>query len=110
MPEVLQLLSPPQGGNGSFSLMATTSVRSLQGEDMLASYEADVSQENIDTTEVKGPDIPLMPLVLRIHFVSSSSGEGIPNIRKNLYRVCSNRSVCILLSPCDVCSLPVAPL
>ena len=77
-----------QGGNGSFSLMATTSVRSLQGEDMMASYEADVPPEAVEMQEVKGPDIPLMPLVLRIHFISCSTGEGIPNIKKTLYKVC----------------------
>lgn len=68
--------------------MATTSVRSLQGEEMLASYEAETSQECVDTPpEVRGPDIPLMPLVLRIHYINSVTGEGIPNLKKSLYRV-----------------------
>lgn len=76
-----------QGGNGSFSLMATASVRSLQGEEMLTSYEADSALDSVDSGEVKGPDIPLMPQVLRIHFVSCTTGEGIPNLRKVLYKV-----------------------
>ena len=67
--------------------MATTSVRSLHGEEMLASYEADAFQVSGEVMEVKGPDIPLMPLVLRIHFVSSATGEGIPNLKKTLYKV-----------------------
>lgn len=67
--------------------MATTSVRSLHGEEMLASYELDTFQGSGEVVEVKGPDIPLMPLVLRIHFVSCASGEGIPNLRKTLYKV-----------------------
>lgn len=54
---------------------------------MLSSYEADSSQDSIDPGEVKGPDIPLMPQVLRIHFVSCATGEGIPNLRKVLYKV-----------------------
>lgn len=69
--------------------MATTSVRSLQGEEMLTSYEADVPQEAFDIQEMKGPDIPLMPLVLGIHFVSNTSGEGIQNLKKTLYKVSS---------------------
>lgn len=77
------------GGNSSFSLMATTSVRSLQGEEMLTSYEAadSMMQEWPDTAEVKGLDIPLMPQILKIHFVSCSTGEGLPNLRKVLHKV-----------------------
>ena len=71
--------------------MATTSVRSLQGDEMLASYDAgDPMLDTIDSGEPKGPDIPLMPLVLRVHFVSCSTGEGIPSLRKTIYKV----SVC----------------
>ena len=76
-----------QGGNGSFGLMATASVRSLQGEEMLTSYEIDPTHDTTDCGEVKGPDIPLMPRVLRIHFISCTTGEGIPNLRKVLYKV-----------------------
>ncbi len=79
-----------QGGNGSLSLMATSSFRSLQGEDMLASYEAcydSLQQEPPEEFQVSGPDVPLMPLLLRIHFISNSNGEGIPNLKKLLYRV-----------------------
>jgi len=35
---------------------------------------------------VKGPDIPLMPLVLKVHFLSCLSGEGISHLRKTLYK------------------------
>ena len=37
--------------------------------------------------DVKGPDIPLMPIVLKVHFINSSSKEGIANLRKSLYKV-----------------------
>ena len=59
---------------------------------MLSSYEANTIQGSVEVMEVKGPDIPLMPLVLRIHFVSCATGEGIPNFRKTLYKVLSRCS------------------
>ena len=67
--------------------MATTSIRSLQGEEMLISYDVNPSKDTQELPEVKYPDIPLMPLVLGIHFLSSITGEGIPNFKKTLYRV-----------------------
>ena len=36
---------------------------------------------------MKGPDISLMPLVLKVHFLNCISGEGINNLRKTLYKV-----------------------
>ena len=75
--------------NGAFSLMSSMSqsVRSLQGEDMLSSYEP--PQEVFDMQELCGEVIPLMPLVIKAHFVSSTTGENIPSLRKTLYRVAS---------------------
>ncbi len=36
---------------------------------------------------MKGPDIALMPLVLKVLFVNCISGENIASLRKALYKV-----------------------
>ena len=74
---------------GTLSLLTsvTQSVKSLQGEEMLSSY--DPPQEAFELQELAGDTIPLMPLVLKVHFVSSMTGEGVANLKKNLYRTAS---------------------
>lgn len=64
----------------------TDSVRSLQGRDVLTSYEAP-PQQAFEMQEVIGEEIPLMPLIIKVHFISTTTGEGIPNLRKTLYKV-----------------------
>ena len=74
---------------GTLSLLTsvTESVKSLQGDEMVSSY--DPPQEAFELQELAGDTIPLMPLVLKVHFVSSLTGEGVTNLRKNLYRMAS---------------------
>ena len=63
----------------------TDSVRSLQGRDVLTSYE--VPQQAFEMQAVTEEEIPLMPLIIKVHFISTVTGEGIPNLRKTLYKV-----------------------
>ena len=45
-------------------------------------------QQAFDRQEYSGNDIPLIPLILQNpYFVSSSSNDGISNLRKTLYRI-----------------------
>lgn len=75
--------------NGTVSLMASfsQSARNLQGEEVLTSYQA--PQEAFDMEKLAGEDIPLMPLVIKVHFVNNFTGEGVANVRKSLYKVSS---------------------
>ena len=73
--------------NGAFSLMSSMSqsVRTLQGEDMLSSYEPPV--EAFDMQEACGDPIPLVPLIMKVHFVNNATGEGVQNVKKTLYKL-----------------------
>ena len=77
----------------AFTLLSSTmSVKSIQGEfnhDRVSLYEP--PQLAFDMQKCSGNIIPLMPLVLETHFVSSMNGEGISNLRKLLHRIgCGN--------------------
>ena len=61
------------------------SARNLQGEEVLSSYKA--PQEAFDMEKLAGEDIPLMPLVIKVHFVNNLTGDGVGNVRKTLYKV-----------------------
>lgn len=75
--------------NGAFSLVSSMSqsVRTLQGEDMLSSYEPPL--EAFDMQEVCGDPIPLVPLILKAHFVNNVTGEGVQSVKKTLYKLAS---------------------
>ena len=72
--------------NGAFSLMSSMSqtVRTLHGEEALSSYEPPPEAFNVQ--DVCGDTIPLMPLVIKAHFVSNMTGDGLPKLRKTLYK------------------------
>ena len=72
--------------NGAFSLMSSMSqtVRTLHGEEVLSSYEPPPEAFNVQ--DVGGDTIPLMPLVIKAHFVSNMTGDGLPKLRKTLYK------------------------
>ena len=75
--------------NGAFSLVSSMSqsVRTLQGEDTLSSYEPPL--EPFDMQEVCGDPIPLVPLILKAHFVNNVTGEGVQSVKKTLYKLAS---------------------
>ena len=72
--------------NGAFSLMSSMSqtVRTLHGEEVLSSYEP--PPEAFKVQDVCSDTIPLMPLVIKAHFVSNMTGDGLPKLRKTLYK------------------------
>ena len=61
------------------------SVHSLPGDKTLSGFQA--PQEAFDMEKFAGEDIPLMPMVIRTHFVNNVTGEGVVNVRKTLYKV-----------------------
>ena len=75
--------------NGAFSLIAsmTETITSLQGEEMLSSYEP--PPEAFQLQEVCGDIVPLMPLVLKVAFVNNVTGDGVQSLRKLLYKMAS---------------------
>ncbi len=74
--------------NGAFSLLAsmTETVQSLQGEEMLSSYEP---INAFRMQELCGDLIPVMPFVLKVVFVNNVTGDGVQHLRKCLYKVAS---------------------
>lgn len=74
--------------NGAFSLMVSMSqsVKSLQGDEIFSSYDPP-PQEVLDMQQMCEDIVPLMPFVIKVHFVNRLTGEGISNLRKTLYRV-----------------------
>ncbi len=74
--------------NGAFSLLAsmTETIKNLQGDEMLSSYEP---RSAFRMQELCGEVIPLMPFVLKVVFVSNVTGDGIQSLRKCLYKVAS---------------------
>ena len=73
--------------NGAFSLLSSMSqtVRTLHGEEVLSSYEPPPEAFNVQ--DVCDDTIPLMPLVIKAHFVSNVSGDGLQKLKKTLYKV-----------------------
>lgn len=73
--------------NGAFSLMSSMSqtVRTLHGEEALSSYEPPPEVFNVQ--DVCDDTIPLMPLVIKAHFVSNVTGDGLQKLKKTLYKV-----------------------
>jgi len=54
---------------------------------MLSSYEPPL--EAFDMQEVCGDPIPLVPLILKAHFVNNVTGEGVQSVKKTLYKLAS---------------------
>ncbi len=73
------------GETVSLQVSLSASVRSLPGDKGFAS--STVPQEAFDMEQFAGYDIPLMPLVIKTHFISNLTGEGVASIRKTLYKV-----------------------
>lgn len=77
-----------ESSSGAFSLLAsmTETLKSLQGDEMLSSYEP---RNPFKIQELGGDIIPLMPVVLKVVFVNNVTGDGVQSLRKYLYKIAS---------------------
>ncbi len=82
-------MTPPQGDLAgetvTLQVSLSASVRSLPGEKPFPSSHA--PQEAFDLEKFASLDIPIMPMVIRTHFVNNLTGEGVASVRKSLYKV-----------------------
>ena len=81
-------------GGGAFPMVSSSmhqNIRSLQGDEMVTSYSqhggsAQRIQEAFDMQDLCAEVVPLVPAILKVHFVNNITGDGVTSIRKHLYK------------------------